>query len=93
MQLLLVAKLCLTLVTPWAPIGPQSGSSVHGISQEKILEWVAIFSLRGSSQPRGHTHVSGIAGGFFILYHLDIIKIKFISLYQDFSYDMLCESS
>ena len=28
------------------------GSSVHGISQEKILEWVAISFSRGSSQPR-----------------------------------------
>ena len=28
------------------------GSSVHGILQARILEWVAISSLRGSSQPR-----------------------------------------
>ena len=28
------------------------GSSVHGISQARILEWVAIFFSRGSSQPR-----------------------------------------
>ena len=28
------------------------GSSVHGISQERILEWVVIFYSRGSSQPR-----------------------------------------
>ena len=34
------------------------GSSVHGISQAKILEWVAISSSRGSSQPRDWTHVS-----------------------------------
>ena len=30
----------------------QSGSSVHGILQAKILEWVAMPSSRGSSQPR-----------------------------------------
>ena len=30
-------------------------SSAHGISQAKILEWVAISSSRGSSQPRGWT--------------------------------------
>ena len=36
-----------------------------GISQARILEWVAISSSRGSSQPRDGTHVSCIAGGFF----------------------------
>ena len=38
-------------------------SSVHGISQARILEWVAIFFSRGSSQPRDWTCVSCIAGG------------------------------
>ena len=33
-------------------------SSVHGISQVRILEWVAISFSRGSSQPRGHSRVS-----------------------------------
>ena len=42
-----------------------SGSSVHGISQARILEWVAIPFCRGSSWPRSWTHVSCIAGGFF----------------------------
>ena len=42
------------------------GSSVHGgILQARILEWVAMPSSRGSSQPRDQTHVSCIAGGFF----------------------------
>ena len=41
------------------------GSSVHGILQARILEWVAVPSSRGSSQPRGRTQVSLIAGGFF----------------------------
>ena len=31
------------------------GSSVHGIIQAKILEWVAISSSRGTSQPKDHT--------------------------------------
>ena len=34
------------------------GSSVHGILQARILEWVAMPSSRGSSQPRDQTHVS-----------------------------------
>ena len=41
------------------------GSSVHRISQARILEWVAICFSRGSSWPRGWTCVSSIAGRFF----------------------------
>ena len=41
------------------------GSTVHGISQARKLEWVAISSSRGSSQPRDWTGVSCIAGRFF----------------------------
>ena len=44
------------------------GSSVHGISQVRILGWVAISSFRGSSQTEDQTHVSFvscIASGFF----------------------------
>ena len=43
------------------------GSSVHGISQAKVLEWIAIFFSRGSSQPMDRTHVSCIHR--WILYH------------------------
>ena len=42
------------LALPRSPLG----SSVHGISQARILEWVAISSSSGSSQPRDQTHVS-----------------------------------
>ena len=46
------------------------GSSVHGILQARILEWVAISSFRESSQPRDQTHVSGVCCiGRQILYH------------------------
>ena len=41
------------------------GSSVHGILQARILEWVAMPSSRGSSQPRNRIQVSCIAGRFF----------------------------
>ena len=41
------------------------GSSVHGISQARILKWVAISFSRGSSQPKYQTWVSCIAGRFF----------------------------
>ena len=39
--------------------------SVHGISQARVLEWVAISYSRGFSPPRDQTRVSYIAGGFF----------------------------
>ena len=41
------------------------GSSVHGILQARILEWVAIPSSRGSSQTRDQTQVFCIARRFF----------------------------
>ena len=41
------------------------GSSVHGIIQARIVEWVAISSSRRSSRPRGQTCDSCIAGRFF----------------------------
>ena len=39
--------------------------TVHGILQVRILEWVAFFFSRGSSQPRDRTQVYHIAGGPF----------------------------
>ena len=44
------------------------GSSVHGILQARILEWVVISFSRGTSQPRDRTRVSRIAGGSFIVW-------------------------
>ena len=43
------------------------GSSVHGIFQARILEWVAISFSRGSSQPRDRTRVSHTAGRHFTI--------------------------
>ena len=37
-------------------------SSIHGIFQARVLEWVAIFFSRGFSQPRDRTQISYIAG-------------------------------
>ena len=48
--LCLVAQLCPTLCNPMDCSPP--GSSVHGILQTRILEWVAMPSSRGSSQPK-----------------------------------------
>ena len=60
-----VAQLCPTLCNPTDCSPP--GSSVHGIFQAWILEWVAISFSRGSSQPRDWTEVSHIAGRCFNL--------------------------
>ena len=45
-----------------------SFSSVHGILQARILEWVATPTSKGSSRPRDRTQVSHIAGRFFIVW-------------------------
>ena len=44
------------------------GSSIHGIFQARILEWVAISFSRGFSQPRDRTQVSHIAGRCFTIW-------------------------
>ena len=59
----LTAQLCLTLGNSMDCSPP--GSSLHGISQARIQEWVAIFFSRGSSPPRDGTWVSSTAGRFF----------------------------
>ena len=41
------------------------GSSVHGILQAGVLEWIAISFSRGAFQPSNWTQVSCIAGRFF----------------------------
>ena len=50
--------------------GPPGSSSVHGIFQARILEWVAISLSRVSSRPRDQTHVSWVScTGRQVLYH------------------------
>ena len=61
----LIAQLCPTLFDPVDCSPP--GFSVHGKSQARILEWVAISSSRGSSQPRDRTRVSCSANRFFTI--------------------------
>ena len=61
----LVTKSCSTLCDPMDCSPPDS--SVHGISQARILEWVATSFSRGSSRLRHQTRVScksPLAGGF-----------------------------
>ena len=53
------------------------GACVHGIFQARILEWVAMPSSRGYSQPRDGAQVSRIAGGFYTIW-----AIYYISCHQ-----------
>ena len=61
----LVPQSCLTLGDPMVCSLP--GSSVPGTLQARVVDWVAMPSSRGSSQPRDGTQVSCIAGGFFTI--------------------------
>ena len=57
--------------SPW-------GSSVRGILQARILEWVTISFSRGSSQPRDQTQFSCITGRFFTIYSQDNLSITLL---------------
>ena len=61
-----VTQSCATLCDPKDCSLP--GSSVYGIFQARILEWVAISSSRRSSQPRDWTQVSRIVGRRFTVW-------------------------
>ena len=62
------AQLCRLFATPCT--GDPPGSSVHGIFQARILQWVAISFSRGSSPPRDGTCT---AGRFFTVGFLNIM--------------------
>ena len=55
----LCAQSCLTLCNPMDCSLP--GSSIHGIFQARILEWVAISFCRGSTRPKDRTHLSCVS--------------------------------
>ena len=68
----LVAQWRLTLCDPvdWSP----PGSSVRGISQAGILEWVAICSSRGPSPPEGNRISCVCCIGIWILHHWHLLR-------------------
>ena len=87
-----VTQSCLTLFNPM-DCSP-SGSSVHGDSPGKILEWVAITFSRGSSQPRDGTQVSCTVGGFFtILAPREAQKPESQAIIQNISFGTCEETS
>ena len=77
----LLLQWCSTLCGPmdWSP----PGSSVHGILQARILEWVAMPSSRWSSQHRDWTHVClHLLHCKWILYHLSHLGSPKFSIAQ-----------
>ena len=81
----LAPQLCLTLGDPMHSSPP--GSSVLGVFQTRILEWVDISFSRGSSRPRNQTHVSWIAGRFFTVEppgNPSYLRIKWVKICKVF---------
>ena len=80
MMLIVCVQSYLTLSNPMIHSPP--GSSAHGIFQARILQWVAISSSRGSSQPRYCMHISCISCiGRWVLYHCAIWEARFSCKY------------
>ena len=75
-----VAQSCSTLCNPMDYSLP--GSSIHGVFQARVLEWVAISFSRGSSQPRNWTLVSLIAGRCFTVWATRKASHQFSSVAQ-----------
>ena len=82
------AQSSLTLCNPMDCSLP--GSSVHGISQAGILEWVPICSSRASSQPRDRIHVSCVSCiARKILYHCTIWEALYVYIYNSSKFFIL----
>ena len=60
---------CCSVIKSYPTLWPVDcslpGSSVHGISQARIMEWVGISFSRGSSRPKDRTHISYIGRQIF----------------------------
>ena len=59
-------QLCRTLCDPWT-VAHQAPVSM-GILQARTLEWIDVYSFRGSSQPRDWAHVFGTEDRFFTIW-------------------------
>ena len=72
------------------------GSSVQGIFQARVLEWVAISFSKGSSQPKDQTQVSHIAGRHFTVWitreAFDIHKNCFVKTVKVWGQSMSTET-
>ena len=75
-----VAQSCPTLCDPMDCSLP--GSSIHGIFQARILEWVAISFSRRSSRPRDWTWISCIVGRCFTVWATREVPFKSVFCYR-----------
>ena len=78
----LVAQACPTLCDPMDRSPP--GSSVHGILQARIPEWVAIPLSKRTSQPGDWTQVYWVAGRFFTIWAIREALVTLISCKLDY---------
>ena len=77
-----VAQSCPTLCNAMDYSLP--GSSVHGIFQAIVLEWIAISFSRGSSQPRAQTQVSCIVDRWFTIWATrEVIRLTEFRILMD----------
>ena len=61
---------CVQLFATWFVDHSPPGSSVHGIAQARILEWVSIPFSKGSSGPRDRTHITLVScSSRWVLFH------------------------
>ena len=84
----LAAQLYPILCNPMDCSPPDS--SVHGIREVRILEWVAMPSSRGLSQPRDQTQVSCTAGGFFTVWATR--EVSFYPIYSQILKSFKCSA-
>ena len=85
---LLFKESCPTLCDPMDC--STSGSSLHGASQAKILEWIAMSSSRGSSWPSGQTCISCIGSGNLNLHLLQDLMQAVTSTFLENYKKRLC---
>ena len=81
---MLVAQSCPTLCDSMDCSPP--GSSIHGIYQARILEWVDISFSRGSSWPRDRTWVSCVVGIFFTIWGIREAHPNYIAINEIISF-------
>ena len=67
------------------------GSSVHGILQVRILEWLPCPPLGDLPQPRGRTQVSRIVGRFFTVWDTrEALPSLYLEAYTNHSSTLSC---
>ena len=83
-----VVQSCLTLCDPMDCSLP--GSSIHGIFQARVLEWVASSFSRGFSQPRDWTWISRIVGRHFTVWATRDGNQKNVPMTLNFTFKSMC---